>query len=57
LLFLSRDYFERLLSAVPELRSYFERLSEDRLFDLRLSMADGELTSPGTEEFDVEVLV
>jgi CRP-like cAMP-binding protein len=37
LLFLSRDYFERLLAAVPELRTYFERLSEDRLMDQRIS--------------------
>jgi CRP-like cAMP-binding protein len=58
LLFLSKDYFERLLTAVPELRAYFERLSEDRLMDQRISRSvidafdDTEL---GTEEFEVEL--
>jgi CRP-like cAMP-binding protein len=51
LLFLSRDYFERLLAAVPEVRSYFERLSEDRLLDMRLSLA--EVDADGDEEVDV----
>jgi signal-transduction protein with cAMP-binding, CBS, and nucleotidyltransferase domain len=54
LLFLSRDYFERLLAAVPELRGYFERLSEDRLLDLRLSSADVEVAQ---DEVEVEVLL
>jgi CRP-like cAMP-binding protein len=59
LLFLSRDYFERLLGAVPELRSYFERLSEDRLLDLRLSLADPppRAADGGLDEIDIEVLV
>jgi CRP-like cAMP-binding protein len=39
LLFLGRDYFSRLLTAVPELRAYFERLAEERMMDLRLSLA------------------
>lgn len=30
-LFLAREYFERLVGAVPELRAYFQRLSENRL--------------------------
>jgi len=51
LLFLSRDYFERLIAAVPELRNYFERLSEDRLLDLRLSSVDSD------GEIEVEVLL
>lgn len=38
LLFLSRDYFDRLMQAVPELRAYFERLTEDRLMDQRISL-------------------
>lgn len=58
LLFLSRDYFERLLSAVPELRAYFERLSEDRLMDQRISRSvidayDEIELEP--DEFDVEL--
>ncbi|HKP60546.1 MAG TPA: cyclic nucleotide-binding domain-containing protein [Polyangiales bacterium] len=53
-LFLSRDYFERLITAVPELRAYFERLSEDRLMDQRISrMALEAYEEP--EEFDVEL--
>jgi CRP-like cAMP-binding protein len=55
LLFLSRDYFERLIAAVPELRSYFQQLSEDRLFDLRLSSVAGD--GDGDDEIEVEVLL
>jgi CRP-like cAMP-binding protein len=58
LLFLSRDYFERLLAAVPEVRSYFERLSEDRLLDMRLSLAEVDPEAARAEaEVDVEVLL
>jgi CRP-like cAMP-binding protein len=60
LLFLSRDYFERLIAAVPELRSYFERLSEDRLLDLRLSDGEGDADGEGAPidgEIEVEVLL
>ena len=32
-LFLARDYFERLLAALPEMRSFFETLTEERLRD------------------------
>ena len=58
LLFLSRDYFERLVAAIPEVRTYFERLSEDRLLDLRLSMDSMDavdLDDPA--EVDVEILL
>lgn len=56
LLFLSRDYFERLLAAVPELRAYFERLTEDRLMDQRLSRsADEAFDYDDIDEFDVEL--
>jgi CRP-like cAMP-binding protein len=58
LLFLSRDYFERLLVAVPELRAYLERLSEDRLLDQRLSLAEVELSAASAaDEIDVEMLL
>ncbi|HKU38201.1 MAG TPA: cyclic nucleotide-binding domain-containing protein [Polyangiales bacterium] len=53
-LFLSRDYFERLLQAVPELRAYFERLSEDRLIDQRISLSALEAYEE-PEEFEVEL--
>jgi CRP-like cAMP-binding protein len=58
LLVLSRDYFGRLLVAMPELRGYLERLSEDRLMDLRISMIPQEPAGidDGTEdEIDVEI--
>lgn len=55
-LFLSRDYFDRLLTAVPELRAYFERLSEDRLMDQRISRSlDETFEEPLTDEYDVEL--
>lgn len=53
-LFLSRDYFERLCAAVPELRAYFERLSEDRLIDQRISLSALEAYEE-PEEFEVEL--
>jgi CRP-like cAMP-binding protein len=34
-LFLAREYFERLVEAVPELRTYFETLSDDRVAEAR----------------------
>jgi CRP-like cAMP-binding protein len=30
-LFLAREYFERLIAALPEMRAFFEQLTEDRL--------------------------
>jgi CRP-like cAMP-binding protein len=35
-LFLARDYFSRLVAALPEMRTFFEDLSEDRLRALKL---------------------
>jgi len=32
-LFLAREYFERLTAALPELRTFFEDLTEERLRD------------------------
>jgi CRP-like cAMP-binding protein len=53
LLFLQRDYFDRLIDAVPELRVYFENLSDNRLMDLRLS----NVHSVVSDEIDVDVLI
>lgn len=52
LLFLHRDYFERLIGAFPELRAYFEGLSDARLTDLRSLRPD----SPVSDEIEVELL-
>lgn len=57
LLFLHRDYFERLVDAVPELRGYLEQLSASRLTDLKLRSEDAPPIAAETgEEVDVEVL-
>jgi CRP-like cAMP-binding protein len=61
LLFLHRDYFERLVSAVPELRGYLEHLSASRLTDLRSRSLQPPPPPPmldamGQEEVDVELL-
>jgi CRP-like cAMP-binding protein len=54
LLFLHRNYFERLIDAVPEIRDYLESLSETRLKELRAHTPEPEL---GTgDEIDVELL-
>jgi CRP-like cAMP-binding protein len=39
-LFLAREYFERLVDAVPELRYYFQKLSENRLEENSRIMSD-----------------
>lgn len=49
LLFLHRDYFERLMGAFPELRAYFEGLSDARLTDLR--------AATDADEIDIELLL
>ncbi len=46
-LFLGRDYFRRLVDAVPEIRGYIEQLSEERQMDLRLTEVCG---SAGDDE-------
>jgi CRP-like cAMP-binding protein len=53
LLFLHRSYFERLITAFPELRAYFEGLSDARLTDLRSHRPDA---NPPGEEIEVELL-
>jgi CRP-like cAMP-binding protein len=39
-LFLAREYFERLMSALPEMRAFFETLTEERLRDAELMNED-----------------
>jgi CRP-like cAMP-binding protein len=53
LLFLHRDYFERLMGAFPELRAYFEGLSDARLTDLRSLRPEA---AAAHEEIEVELL-
>lgn len=51
-LFLGREYFERLVGAVPEIKRYFEELSEERLMSNQLLLADDQIV-----EEDERVLV
>jgi hypothetical protein len=37
---LAREYFERLMSALPELRQFFENLTEERLRDAEVINED-----------------
>jgi CRP-like cAMP-binding protein len=51
ILFLARDYFQRLIAALPAIRQYFEELSERRDIENRLALgqedeAGGRHTSP-----------
>ena len=39
-LFLARDYFRRLVAAVPEIRHYVDDLGEERLLDTRLHLTE-----------------
>ncbi len=45
-LFLARDYFERLVAALPEIRAFFEDLSEERLRALKRAQADSSIEEP-----------
>ena len=47
-LFLSREYFQRLVEAIADIRAYVEGLSEERLMDTRILMS-------GTDESTVEL--
>jgi CRP-like cAMP-binding protein len=38
-LFLSREYFDRLVQGVPELRAYFQQLAEERQMDTNIVIA------------------
>jgi CRP-like cAMP-binding protein len=51
-LFLAHEYFNRLVQAVPEIREYFENLSEERLIQTSLLLADDQIV-----EEDERVLV
>lgn len=42
-LFLAREYFERLVSALPELRTFFEQLTEERLKDAQAALTPADL--------------
>ncbi len=57
LLFLGRDYFDRLLQAVPELRTHLLHLSEERVMDMRISMAPGFTAPIKDEELEVDVVI
>jgi CRP-like cAMP-binding protein len=65
-LFLSRDYFERLIEAVPDIRNHLEQLGENRMMDMHISMvpsqsslgliSDLELDDDLEDEIEVEIL-
>ena len=50
ILFLDKVYFQRLLQAVPPLETYFERLSAERLSDLRGVMDDDLVIEDANED-------
>jgi CRP-like cAMP-binding protein len=51
-LFLSRELFQKLAEAVPEIRDYVEELSDERRMDTRLT-----LSAPQVYELDLDDLV
>ena len=42
-LFLAREYVERMVAGVPEIRDYLQALSEDRSLDTQMAMADDDV--------------
>jgi CRP-like cAMP-binding protein len=51
ILFLARDYFQRLIQALPEIRRYFEELSERRGMESQLVLG-GELIEAADDDAD-----
>jgi len=51
-LFLAREYVERIVAAVPEIRSYLQALTEDRELDTQLALQE-----PEEGEDDVIILI
>lgn len=54
-LFLGREYFKRLIDAIPEIRNYVLQLGEERLMDQRLSEATN--YADELDETDIEILL
>lgn len=42
-LFLAREYVERMVAGVPEIREYLQALAEDRTLDTQMAMADDDV--------------
>ena len=55
-LFLAREYFQRLVAAVPEIRAYVEQLVEERQMDTRIVMS-GTRTGAEVEELTDDDLI
>jgi CRP-like cAMP-binding protein len=55
-LFLAREYFTRLTEALPEIRAYFEALSEERLRSNSLRLEPADLLEEVGEDHDSRVL-
>lgn len=56
-LFLAREYFERLVQGVPELRTYFERLAKERQTNTSLVLTSSRQAIPVDIPDDERVLV
>jgi CRP-like cAMP-binding protein len=56
ILFLAREYFQRIVAAVPPIAEYFRELSEERLLDTRLAL-DSLEEELGSSDIDVSVLL
>lgn len=48
-LFLGRDYVERIIAGVPEIKAYLHALSEDRELDTQLALGDEDEENPEDE--------
>jgi CRP-like cAMP-binding protein len=58
ILFLARDYFQRLIQALPEIRRYFEELSARRGMELQLVLGAAEQApEDGGHERDERILI
>jgi len=49
-LFLAREYFQKLVAAIPSVKTYFETLSEERLLDTRMALARDDSMELGEED-------
>jgi CRP-like cAMP-binding protein len=57
ILFLAREYFQRIVHAVPALAEFFKHLSDERQKDTRMALEGAMLDEDESFELDINVLV
>jgi hypothetical protein len=56
-MFLAREYFQRLVEAIPSVRAYFEGLAESRLMDTQQALANRTVAHEEMELTDDDLIL